>query len=255
MNTLSSEEVYRIHESLVKDFLESNDPISPPGIKSADLLESAISRQWTGYLDDLKYKTPYANAASLAYGICCNHPFYNGNKRTALVSMLCHLDKNDITFSEGVKHDDLYKFMIRVASHRLITRKKRDADYVDLEVQEMSKWIRRNSRKIEKGERVITYRELESILNNRDFWIEDLSGNFAFIVRYEEGKREGVRVMKIPYPGKGRSVDIKTIKSIREKCGLTEGQGVDSKTFYKSQKPVDDFIKKYRTLLKRLART
>ena len=29
-----------------------------------------------------------------AFGICCDHPFHNGNTRTALVTMLVHLDNN-----------------------------------------------------------------------------------------------------------------------------------------------------------------
>ena len=94
LKTLNVEEVLRIHDILVEDFLASNDPISPAGVRSEQLLESAVSRQWTGLGQILKYPTPVESAATLLYGICGDHPFHNGNKRTALVSMLAHLDKN-----------------------------------------------------------------------------------------------------------------------------------------------------------------
>ena len=108
LNTLSPDEVRAIHEVLAADFAAAADPISPPGVKSQHLLESAVSRQFTGYEGKLKYSTSVTNAAALTYGVCCNHPFHNGNKRTSLVAMLCHLDKNDLMFSEKVSHDELY---------------------------------------------------------------------------------------------------------------------------------------------------
>jgi death-on-curing protein len=57
----------------------------PTGVRDAGLLESALARpqQLTNYgepdLADL--------AASLAYGLARNHPFVDGNKRTAFVAM------------------------------------------------------------------------------------------------------------------------------------------------------------------------
>ena len=46
------------------------------------LLESAIARQDAGFAGQLKYPTAVVNAATLGYGLCLNHPFHNGNKRT-----------------------------------------------------------------------------------------------------------------------------------------------------------------------------
>ena len=107
LSTLSASEVLAIHDVLAADFAAADDPISPAGVKSMNLLESAVSRQFTGYEGRLKYDTPILNAASLTYGICSNHPFHNGNKRTSLVAMLCHLDRNDLTFEDGLAHDEL----------------------------------------------------------------------------------------------------------------------------------------------------
>ena len=116
LQTLTIEEVLRIHHRLVEDFAASDDPISPSGVRSDNLLASAVSRQDTSLGDQLKYPDPISNAATLLYGICCDHPFHNGNKRTALVSMLAHLDKNKRTLF-GTKRNDLYSMVLEVAGH------------------------------------------------------------------------------------------------------------------------------------------
>jgi prophage maintenance system killer protein len=94
--TLTAEDVLTIHEYLINDFAATSDPISPPGVRSVALLESAVGRQHTGTGSTLKYPDPIDNAATLLYGVCLDHPFHNGNKRTALVAMLVHLDKNHL---------------------------------------------------------------------------------------------------------------------------------------------------------------
>ena len=55
----------------------------PTGVRDKGMLESALARplnQWTYGEDDL-----CALAAAYAYGIARNHPFADGNKRTAWV--------------------------------------------------------------------------------------------------------------------------------------------------------------------------
>jgi death-on-curing protein len=120
---------------LTEDFKNANDPISPSGIKNEGLLESAISRQSSGYGNYIKYNTPVSNAATLCYGLCCNHPLHNGNKRTALVAMLCHLDRNNLTFNERANQDDMYRFILRVAKHWFSRRNKKRSDNSDFEIE------------------------------------------------------------------------------------------------------------------------
>lgn len=261
METLSADEVLSIHEALCKDFAVADDPISPPGLRSRDLLESAVSRQLTWFAGRMKYDTVPANAASLTYGICCNHPFHNGNKRTALVSMLCHMDKNDLTFNEDVSHSDLYNFMLKVAGHGFCDRPG-VGDRSDIEVEAMTRWIRKRSRRIEKGERIITFRELKGILNSFGFELEDLRHNTVDVVRYEKKKTwlglktrtDRIRITRMGYPSDGQVVGKGQLREVRKLCRLTERDGVDSVTFYSKQRPTDYFVQNYRGLLRRLAR-
>lgn len=86
IHTLTVDDVTKIHELLVAEFSSSNNPIFPPGIKNEDMLASAVSRQAVGFDSFSKYSTPIQSAATLTFGLCCNHPFHNGNKRAALVA-------------------------------------------------------------------------------------------------------------------------------------------------------------------------
>jgi death-on-curing family protein len=264
---INKQEVVEIHTRLVIDAAESDDPISPPGIKNEGLLESAIARQASGFDGRLKYEDPISNAATLCYGICCNHPLHNGNKRTALVSLLCHLDKNGYTFNDRTNQDNLFSFMLSVADHTIAPKKKIKTghDQSDVEVAAMADWIRKRTRRIEKGERSISYIDLERILRQHDIYFENQKNNYVDIVQYTlesrkkgwfgiEKIRVGRKVANIPY-WPGRTVGKKLIKSIRKQTGLTHAKGVDSALFYGTETTPDDFIQKYKKVLNKLAKT
>src|SRR5262245_17511958 len=95
--------------------------MSPSGVRSLALLESAVFRQSVSLGSTRKYPDPLSNAATLAFGLCCDHPFYNGNKRTALVAMLVHLDRNHLCLYRTTQ-SMLYQFMLAVANHSLGVR-------------------------------------------------------------------------------------------------------------------------------------
>lgn len=260
--TISYDEAINIHNVLVEDFSKSKDPIDPPGIRDdGALLDSAIGRQFVGYGNEYKYPTPVENAASLCYGICCNHAFHNGNKRTALVTLLCHLDKNNLMVKEDINQDELYRLMIRIASHKYAPKRAKH-DTSDLEVKEISKWLSRRTRKLKKGEKIVTFRELKKILREHDIHFENPKGNYIDVIKYElkrptlfsKKERIGRRVAHIPYPREGMDVGKKVLKTVREACQLTEEYGFDSEMFYGAETSVDKFIVKYKRTLKRLAK-
>jgi len=66
-----------------------------PGIRDDNLLQSALARpqQLVAYGDPAPDLAELA--ASLAYGLARNHPFVDGNKRTAFVSCRVFLALND----------------------------------------------------------------------------------------------------------------------------------------------------------------
>jgi death-on-curing protein len=87
---LPVELVKAIHERQLRRFG------GPPGIRDLGALESALARahnRWAYEGSDLA-----ALAADYAFGIARNHPFVDGNKRTALVSMVTFLGLNGVDF-------------------------------------------------------------------------------------------------------------------------------------------------------------
>jgi death-on-curing family protein len=266
--TLSVEDVLGIYRILVEDFATSPDPIAPAGVRDPNLLESAVYRQVTGFEGHLKYEHPLRSAASLTYGLCCDHPFYNGNKRTALVSMLVHLDRNGLTVP-GVSQADLYDLMIAIADHQLAFEKDRRRRAVgagrpspDEEVESIYRWLRERAPRIERGEKVITYRQLRQALAGHGIEVEVVDGNRADLVRYEDRttgflrrrtERVRVRLGTVGYRNEGTALSKSEMKAIRQVCGLTEERGVDSRAFYSTGVVVDTFVCKYRRVLQRLA--
>jgi death-on-curing family protein len=265
IKTLSVAEVISIHDTLSRDFEDSDDPISPPGVKSMALLESAISRQWSGYGDFYKYKTPVENAASLCYGICCNHSLHNGNKRTALVALLCHLDGNGLTFNGRATEDDMYKFMVKVARRGFVP-KQFQGDGSDLEIEAMVKWIQSRTRKVQKSERWITFRELKQRLKSFGIEFGTPKNNYVDVIKRVKVKKqknlfwtqeveEVHLIANIPYFKDGAYVGKKVMRTIRKNGMLMPENGIDSELFYGQESNPDMFIMKYKKTLERLAKT
>lgn len=264
---LTEEEVIAIHERVCSDFARTSDPVGMGGTRDdGRLLSSVVARQHVGFGGELKYADPLANAATLTFGICCGHPFHNGNKRTALVSMLAHLDRNNLTLF-GVKQAHLYSMIKSVAEHQFGIRKdprKKRRVYspreVDEEVRAIARWLEKYARPFRRGERLITYKQLRRVLATHGLDLAHPKNNAIGVYREVQVKTlfktrtEQVHVTTIPYPGDSKVVGFSTIKRIRRNCGLDEQNGCDAKAFYEGSDVIDVFVNEYRGILSRLAR-
>lgn len=87
----------------------------PIGLRDADALESALARprnQWAyGETDLCKL------AAAYAYGLARNHPFTDGNKRTAWVLARLFLALND--FEIAYAPEDAVQMVLQLAAGEL----------------------------------------------------------------------------------------------------------------------------------------
>ncbi len=261
---LEDQDLLDIHEALVKDFALADDPISPPGVRSPDLLSSAVFRTQTANGNQLKYPTVEMAAAALLYAVVHNHAFHNGNKRTGLVSMLAFLDRNNMIAT--CDENDLFRFTLRVAQHRLrVANHRLDpqcCDHIaDREVLEIARWIKNKSRQKEKGERPISWLRLKRILRKFDCEVESASkGSQLNIQRKVDSRnplgRKRTKTLKtrVAWSGDGSEVVHNTLNKVRRDLKLDEPNGVDSAVFYEDEAVPDDFIQQYRTVLRRLAR-
>jgi death-on-curing protein len=246
LHALSFEDVEYIHWALVKDFADSPDPIEPPGVRDPNLLHSAVGRQTSGYGGRSKYRTIEGLAASLFYGICQNHAFHNGNKRTALVALLCYLDRNGYQLATNER--ELYDVVLRLASHTLIT--DGNGSKSDAEVLWIQKWIEPRIRQISKGEQPVRFQDLRSILVAFSCTLGTPSKGFITIRREADGHRFRI---KLPYHGDTKEVDPGYVSKVRRALRIDEEHGCDSEAFYRAALRPDEFISKYRVLLRRLA--
>lgn len=254
---LTNEEVRSIHERLEEDFRESEDPIWPPGIREASLLASAVTRPMTSLGETLKYPTVEMAAVGIFHSLVHNHAFHNGNKRTALVSLLAFLDENGLVVSCDEK--DLFRFTLRTAQHRLVP--EHADEKADREVMEIARWVRSNSRPIDRGERPMKWFRLKQRL--RDFDCECVMasgvGNRINVTRRliqsRRFGRQRVRLLstQVACGGEGTEADRSTVHKIRKDLHLDDEHDVDSATFYANAK-IDAFIIDYRRILRRLAK-
>lgn len=67
------------------------------GLRDLRLLESALAQPQASFAGQWLHENLYVMAAAYAYHLCQNHPFLDGNKRTALASALVFLELNGIS--------------------------------------------------------------------------------------------------------------------------------------------------------------
>lgn len=124
---LATEQVLFIHVRAVKRFGGSQ------GIRDLGLVESAVARPQATFGGEYLYKTIFDKAAALLQSLLKNHPFIDGNKRTALSSSAVFLKKNGYKLIN--QHKEEVEFAIRV-------------DNGNLPVEQISEWLKKNSVKI-----------------------------------------------------------------------------------------------------------
>ena len=88
-----------------------------PGLRDEGLLSGALGRP----VNKLAYGEPGLDlsdlAAAYAFGIAANHPFNDGNKRTAWACCVLSLRRNDVRLV--VQPDDVVQQMVLLASREL----------------------------------------------------------------------------------------------------------------------------------------
>ena len=87
------------------------------GVRDAKLLESALARRQQRHAYGDPPPDLADRAASLAYGLARNHPFVDGNKRTAHVCYRVFLELNGVEF--GASDEDMYVAMLALAEGSL----------------------------------------------------------------------------------------------------------------------------------------
>lgn len=89
------------------------------GIRNQTLLESAVAAPQATMMGQSLISDPIEIAAAYLFYICRNHPFVDGNKRTALAACLVFLETNNLLPGAKLPIDDWEKFVLDVAASKL----------------------------------------------------------------------------------------------------------------------------------------
>lgn len=122
------QDIYELHTQLENAFVLSS------GVHDENLLASAVNTPFQTFMGNDLYPSIYDKAAQLCYGIANNHPFTDGNKRTALHSMYVYLIING--FDIMATQQDVENMIIDVASGNMTNVK-------------LAQWLQKNTVEID----------------------------------------------------------------------------------------------------------
>jgi death on curing protein len=89
------------------------------GLRDEALLESAVAAPQATWAGEPIMKDGIEIAAAYLFYLCRNHPFVDGNKRTALASCLVFLEQNDLLSIQKLPIDDWENLTLGVAASKL----------------------------------------------------------------------------------------------------------------------------------------
>jgi len=89
------------------------------GIRDEGLLDSAVAAPQATMMGQPMFKEPVEVAAAYLFYLCRNHPFIDGNKRTALATCLVFLSENGLLSQEKLDADVWEQLVLDVAASRI----------------------------------------------------------------------------------------------------------------------------------------
>jgi death-on-curing protein len=89
------------------------------GLRDAALLESAVAAPQATMAGEPLLTNPVELAAAYLFYLCRNHPFVDGNKRTALAACLVFLSENDLLPDEELDINAWERLTLDVAASQL----------------------------------------------------------------------------------------------------------------------------------------
>ena len=108
------------------------------GIRDETLLESAVAAPQASMMGQALISDPLEIAAAYLFYICRNHPFLDGNKRTAFAACLVFLQNNGFLPDRKLPINDWEQFILDVAESKI------DRDETTRQLRKLLKKSRRS---------------------------------------------------------------------------------------------------------------
>ncbi len=214
---LSDTDVLYIHEVLAIVFREDGDPIEPSGPRDpeASLVSSAAGRPRVSLGGVEKYRTVEAKAAALFHSLVQNHAFHNGNKRTALVSMVRFLDMNERRIEATDR--DLFKLVTSIAKGQLPDVDGRQEP--DELVAGIEEWLKHRCKKVERANGEVRVAAFLEKIEEAGGRVKSSADRSAWILHGPVPGGKSVRISK----STGRLAGM-VARVYAKKIGFTDGQ-------------------------------
>lgn len=259
-------DVLRAYFILADYFSDDTAPVATEkmlvGIRDMGLLSSAIGRQSTSFNGVVKYKQPLQVCAALFYGLVKNHAFADGNKRTALLTLLYQMDCYG--FSPSASQKEYEKLVVAVAANKLPEEYRKDwqhtmeKDPVDKAVEVIARRLKGMTQKKNTSFHMdIIARDFAAALKNVPGCDCKIDGTKIRIQRQIEKKLGAFRLSSytksfvISYRGDTRIIGAATIREALETLELFE-QYANYQTFFSGADPRYKLIEQFEGPLKRL---
>jgi len=127
VNYLTVKQILLIHSMVIDESGGSH------GIRDHHALLAIESLPKQAFGGQELYPDIFQKAAVYARNIIFNHPFVDGNKRTAMTAASVFLEDND--YQLIVKDGEIEKFALKIITHRL-------------NLEDIANWFKRNTKKI-----------------------------------------------------------------------------------------------------------
>lgn len=258
---ISVDDVLKAHYLICEYFEEETGAQSLYGVKNYNLLSSAVARQSVAIGNTYKYNNGIEKAATVFYGLVKNHAFHDGNKRTALLSLLYFLYKigrvpteNQRKFerlTEAVAADKYTDFIEWKDFYK--RNLKKDKSDIDIKIEFITSTIRGLTTKKDESYKSLTYRELDTALHPYGFFLEPVGTqeiNLCYRHKSFFGKIKVEKLYQIGFKGWSRQVYEKSFKCIFSK--IKEKIDIDVGTILRGGEPMYKLIETFAAPLSRL---
>lgn len=236
---LNCEDVLDAHYLICDHFLRLGEGIAGFGPKDFGLLSSAVSRQLASAGGSFVYDDFWDIASSLIFGLINDHPFHDGNKRTAFLSSVFFMMEHG--FTPAVDISAVEDFTVEIADYKRAHGRHMEVSEIAPRFKTM---FRRQDNRMSY---IVTFNELQGLLKTHGCSIGNPSGNFINVYVGEQW------VSQIGFPGWSKEVSRNAISTVRKSTGLLPENGVDAQVFFKGADPLSILIGEYEEPLKRLA--
>ncbi len=226
------------------------------GLRSADLLYSALSRQIVSFAGKQKYSSAIDICSTLFFGMVKNHAFSDGNKRTALLTLLYQLNLYGRYPNCSVR--DYERLVVAVAANELPLKYrdvwKKFEKLEDPEIKTISYLLRRMTKKKDHSYH-LTITAKEMVLSLEKYGVSHSVENgkihYRRTIPAKLFRPEKSLKYSMNFGGWTRSIGPQTARDILTSLELYD-QFSDYQSFIDGQEPYYSLIQEFEIPLRRL---